>query len=754
MTSIDIDPSERLAHLTPDGRRHLLADHLGDTATLAAEFGARFGAGEWARLAGFHHDLGKYAAVFQNMIRRENGFEARIEGPDGPRDHSTAGAVFLAKAGAVPAAIAVAGHHGGLADLSAFRERIATKVQRLDDAIAGRSSALEQIELPKPPFAGSGDEAKRRLEMWTRMLFSALCDADFLDTERFFNPERAGQRGSTTTIDELALKLSTYLEEKEKDARERAPTEVNRVRAEVRQACLAAAAREPGVFSLTVPTGGGKTLAGMSFALEHARRHAMDRVIVAIPFTSIIEQSADAYREGFGQELSDAAVLEHHSNFEPPMSDPPTPEEELRAERSRVLSENWDAPVVVTTTVQLFDSLFANRPGACRKLHRIAKSVVILDEAQTLPLGLLEPLLDGLRSLVRDFGVTLVLSTATQPAFHSSSLPRTRMGEPIGFADIEEIVPPEIHAFDRLRRVRARWPSRDSEPTTFDQLADEIASERDVLAVVHRRKDARELCEALDARLGDTTTLHLSALMCADHRSAVLKEIKDRKKRGEPVRVVSTQLVEAGVDLDFPVVYRALSGLDSLAQAAGRCNREGNLDGLGELRIFLAPTDPPRGVPQAAMQVTRGFLEAGRDIDLFAPEIFREYFERLYNARDLDAKGIQETRAKLHFKETAERFHLIEDDWSAPLVVPWGDGPARVARLEREGPSRETMRALQRFIIAVPRREHDEWLRSGKVRLAADTISVVDALFAKAYDARFGLVTEQLGVADPAALMG
>jgi CRISPR-associated endonuclease/helicase Cas3 len=604
----------------------------------AARFAGAFGAAEHARVAGVWHDLGKYAATFQKMIREANGFAAHIEvEPGGRRDHSTAGAVLASALGAAggPIAFAIAGHHTGLSNRLDLVDRLRRWKDLLDHAKRGGAPAallaMPALAVPQH-LRGSTDDDKRLQEMWTRMLFSALCDADFLDTEAFYDAGKAALRGGAPAIARLSARLAEHLDGLQARAGD---TEVNRVRAEVRAACVAAAAQAPGVFSLTVPTGGGKTLASLAFALAHAERHGLGRVVVAIPFTSIIEQSAAVYRAALGE----GSVVEHHSAFDPSRETP----------KNRLASENWDAPVVVTTTVQLFESLFANRPGACRKLHRLARSVVVLDEAQTLPPGMLVPILDALRTLVAHFGASVVICTATQPAFRRSGWLTT------GFASVHEIVPSEVRAFDRLRRVRPRWPASE-EPTSYAALAEEIAAERDVLAIVHLREDARTLCQTVDAKLGHDQTLHLSALMCPEHRSRVLADIKRRKKAGEPVRLVATQVVEAGVDVDFAIVYRALGGMDALAQAAGRCNREGKLPGLGELRVFHAPTAPPPGVPRAALEVSRGLLAQRPDLDLFAGETYDAYFRQLYASRDLDKKKVQEARAALEFANVASRF--------------------------------------------------------------------------------------------------
>lgn len=737
--------SEPLAHLDEQHRPHLLHEHLHEVGERARGFAARFGAGEWGRLAGRWHDLGKYSRHFQRMIREENGFEAHLEGEEEkgvPRDHSTAGALHarqvLGRGNDLPLAFAIAGHHAGLANLSQLEERLSTKKELLQH-VQRENPPQEILNAPEPVLpdfltrsARSREEKealRRDHELWIRMLFSALCDADFLDTEAFLDVSRAELRRPTVGLATLRDRLTQHLEGLSARA---TASDVNQVRAEVLAACRRSAALPPGVFSLTVPTGGGKTLASMAFALDHALAHGLERVIVAIPYTSIIEQSAAVYREALGEE----AVVEHHSALDP----------RRETLRNRVSSENWDAPVVVTTTAQLFDSLFANRPGACRKLHRLARGVLVLDEAQTLPPGLLRPILDVLGNLTREYGTTVVVCTATQPALGASQLKG-------GLEHMREIVPTEVRAFERLRRVRVRWPTPSGASTSYEALAQDVAREPDVLAIVHLRRDARVLCEQLDKQLGTTSTLHLSALMCPRHRTQVLAQVKERKSRREPVRLVSTQLVEAGVDVDFAVVYRALGGVDALAQAAGRCNREGRLRELGELRVFLAETSPPRGVLRTALDVTRGLLDGNTDLDLFDPETCRRYFRSLYASRNLDAKDIQALRAQLRFKETANEFHLVENDWSAPIVVPWGEADSLVKELENAGPSRDRLRALQGFTVQVNTKLQELWLAQGILRLVAGTVLVLGPEWEPAYDERFGLVPERVGLLNPETLV-
>lgn len=749
MCARTLSSGQPLAHLDESGNEHLLLKHLQDVAALAKEFASPFGGGDWAYVAGLLHDLGKYAAGFQRMLSTANGYAAHIES-DGidERDHSTAGAIHAslrAKLGGLgkQIAFAIAGHHAGLSDQSSLDDRLQLPNKQKLYESALRGGAAEVLSVTPPgrltPAGLKTEDIKRFLDLWTRMIFSSLCDADFLDTERFFQQDKSTQRTQGPGLCELAHKLASSMELLEQKAleQESLPSEVNRVRREIRLACEQSAKKPQGVFSLTVPTGGGKTLAAMTFALAHAREHGLQRVIVAIPYTSIIEQNAKVYRDVFGED----AVLEHHSALGPDQETP----------RSRIASDNWDAPIVVTTTVQLFESLFGNRPGVCRKLHRLVRSVIILDEAQTLPPALLAPTLDLLDQLVRFFSVSVVFSTATQPAFSRSRLPQLPgSGPQIGFAKIEEIVPSEVRAFERLRRTRTIWGDTEK-ATPYTAVAQELAALPDVLAIVHRRDDARTLCQLVDKELNHTETLHLSALMCPQHRSQVLEQIKERKRRNEPVRLVATQLVEAGVDLDFAVVYRTLAGLDSLAQAAGRCNREGKQTQLGELRVFLAETKPPPGVPRQAMAVTIELLRGGVPPDLQQAEPFHAYFSRLYSVNDLDAKGILSDREAFRFQTVAQKFRLIEDGFSAPLVIPFEAGAKHLEQLRKTQPSRWLLRRLQPYTISISQSLRDVWLQKQIVEDIHGVIALRSQSM-NAYDSRFGLVPARMGTVDPASL--
>ena len=464
--------------------------------------------------------------------------------------------------------------------------------------------------------------------------------------------------------------------------------------------------RTAGLFRLTVPTGGGKTRSAMAFALRHGIEHGMRRVVVAVPFTTITQQTADVYRQIFEGSSPDRGrvVLEHHSAAVE--SDPAEDDEGPTAAAvwRRLAAENWDAPVIVTTTVQLFESLFSNRRGKTRKLHNLAGSIIILDEAQALPPGLLAPILDGLRKLTEHYGASVVLSTATQPAFDEI--------DEFKHVQAREIVPGHADHFEALRRVEYDF-SKTGEPNAWSDIAAWMRAERSVLTIVNTKRHARELLDALD----DRGALHLSTLLCRAHRDEVLAEIRRRLAVGEPCRVVSTQVVEAGVDLDFATVLRADAPLDAIIQAAGRCNREGQLDGPGRVVVFTPP-DPasPPGVYRSGRDIARVVRELP-GFDLNDPGTVQRYFELLFDtAVDTDRQGIQQLRKSLNFPEVARRFRMIEDDTYDVIVgYPEGEVPHIELLLDqlrtRERSPRAVLRELQPHIVSVYRREADRLIR-------------------------------------------
>ena len=689
--------SDCYAHSANDeGEWHGLVEHLSRVAEMAGGFCEPFGSYDAGHYAGLWHDIGKFNPEFQRYLAGEH--KNRL-------DHKGAGAK-LALQHLEPLALLVQGHHGGLPAMRHCKGWVNEKDTNpaTENAIVAARQAIPQLDPQTPIKRPQWINNKLRAEMWLRMVFSALVDADYLDTEKHFNRQQAALRETAPGIAELWERFQTAHRERIKSD---ADANVNGVRSDVYEACLVAAKQPPGIFRLAVPTGGGKTLSGMGFALRHAAIHGLNRVIVAVPFISITQQTAGEYRKFLG----DAAVLEHHSSAE--IDDP----DEYDTEKTwaRLASENWDAPIVVTTTVQLFDSLFSNRTSATRKLHNLAKSVIILDEAQALPPTLLEPILDGLRDLSENYGASVVLSTATQPAFQAIKAFKD-------VTDVDIVSSPERH-FQSLKRVRYEW--RTDPPLSWDAVAATMRETPQALAIVNTKKDALALLDTLH----DETPLHLSTLLCGRHRSAIIAEIHRRLEAGEPCRVVSTQVVEAGVDIDFPMVLRALGPMDSIIQAAGRCNRNGLLPDKGRVIVFQpeAPT-LPGGSYRAATGETVAMFNADRS-DLDDPDMVSEYFHRLYQSvaeTSTIAKEVQERREALDYPEVARRFKMIDDDTVSAIVThkqafeaadapdEWQQILDAVAALRGGSKdARRLLRQTQPWTVSLYRRQASESQRAG-----------------------------------------
>ena len=629
-------------------------------------------------------------------------------------DHSTVGALIAGERSAPLLAFVIAGHHGGLANAEDLSARLTQTEKRALLAQArkdGLPRALEEQPKAPPPSWTKDATDRASLSMWTRFIFSALVDADFLDTERFYAGGIDRDLGTRPSLAELKQRLDEYLTRKTAAAKQ---TPVNEMRARVLSACRQKAESDTGVFTLTVPTGGGKTLASLAFALDHAIKNKMSRVIVVIPFTSIIEQTAKVYREALGDE----AIIEHHSNVDPGKETP----------TNRLMSDNWDAPVVVTTSVQFFESLFANRTSKCRKLHSIASSVVVFDEVQTFPVNLLAPVKYALRELAEHYGTTLLMCTATQPVLLDKAV---------------EILPQPDKEFAVVRdRCEVLMPKTE-ERVTWEGLAGDLRGHRQVMAIVHRRDDAQELAKVV----GDCC-LHLSARMCAIHRSAVLAEVKRRLQAGEPCRLVATQLVEAGVDIDFPDVYRAFAGADSLAQAAGRCNREGK--GEGSLHVFIPPTQPPRGILRTAEKIARVMWADGL-LDLTTPDTFRDYFSRLHRMAEQDGPGVMAAERAQRFAEVAELFKMIPES-GQPVVAPYADWEVRVDTIRCNGISRERLRRLQPLMVNLYQTEIDKLNQAGALERIEDAFWVVAPGF-RVYSSRWGFGWQGPLAAEPEELI-
>ena len=696
-----------------------LSEHLQQTGARAAGFLEAVGCGPVARSAGLLHDIGKFNPEF---LKRLSGEAVRV-------DHSTAGAkIAIERYGGGDAsraslgkmlAFAIAGHHAGLADGVGGRDRPRPLSERLAVDVPQPDPVWEQeIRLPElvPPRlqAQSRERTGFCAALATRMIFSALVDGDYLDTEAFYASVdgRPVERGDHPSLEVLLTRLDAHLGELTSRASD---TELNRLRREVLEHTRGRAVEAPGLFTFTVPTGGGKTLSSLAFALEHALHHDLERVIYVIPYTSIVDQTARVFRGALGDNGAEPIdfVLEHHTGFDEGRVN----DREARG-KLRLDMENWDAPIVVTTAVQFFESLFANRPSRCRKLHNIANSVVVLDEAQTLPLRLLQPCVAALDELARNWRASIVLCTATQPAL------RAQDGFDGGLEGVREIAPDPACLHRRLRRTCVR---RLEERVSDPALAERLGESSQALCIVNTRRHARELYDLIRHQDG---SCHLSTLMCARHRGEVLETLRRRLASGAPVRLVATSLIEAGVDIDFPVVWRAEAGLESIVQAAGRCNREGRAT-VGEVLVFEPADDngrrPPGDVPKLAA-AARGVMR--RHADPAAPKAIQEYFQEVYWLqgsmldRDRILRRLHERADTFDFPfaTIARQFRMIESSM-VPVIVPYlgrGPGAGSVDRLLRELEYAERpgrlARCLQPYTVQVPREARRSLLNAGAVR--------------------------------------
>ena len=683
-----------------------LKEHLQNVAGIASEFARDFSAGDLAYAGGLLHDIGKYSPEFQ---RRLEGASIRV-------DHSTAGAreartLYPRQLSRILEYI-ITGHHGGLLNYGSSESGLE---ERLGNRFLPDYSAYRD-EIPIPDLTGFRPNLRPvqkkigfSIAFFTRMLYSCLVDADSLDTEAFKNPDSSAIRGQYGSLDLLSRKFDDYMTAFLSDTEE---TTINRYRREIYEQCREKAALPPQMFTLTVPTGGGKTLSSMAFALEHLKQHGLKRIFYVIPYTSIIEQNAAKFREIFGSRN----VLEHHSNFDPKTlsSDGADPVDQLL----ELSAENWDMPIIVTTNVQFFESLFSNKRSRCRKIHNLAGSVIILDEAQMLPTGYLKPCLQALSELVRNYGSTVVICTATQP----------KIGELLD----ESIRPVEImrspaELYEAFQRVRVN----DLGSLSDEELSLRLQEHRQVLCIVNTRNHARHLHDALSEH---GTCYHLSARMCPVHRRKHLKEIKELLKKGADCRVVSTQLIEAGVDIDFPVVYRAVAGVDSIGQAAGRCNREGKAE-RGEVYVFRSTERYGQATSwqQRTAEIGRMVMDTYDD-PLSLPAI-EDYFRRLYSYEGdegLDRKGIlpsferRSGELAFPFEDVGWEFSIIEQG-TKDLIVPY-DENARTLLDELktcEFPWKYARR-LQGYTVNIYPNEFRELERANDIDLFGDRFYVLN----------------------------
>lgn len=687
-----------MAHIAEDGRTQTVEAHLSGTAAKCAAFAAEFEAADWGRLTGEAHDIGKNSSAFQK----------RLQG--GPKvDHATAGAIECAKLDALMAACCVVGHHGGLPDfgnLNTDHPGDPTCVGRLKRGIQGGIPPYSwNGQLPgnirEPDF--QNDDYLRSL--WTRMLYSCLVDADYLDTEEFMSGGGV-QRGEYDSLPVLLHRLERYI----------APwfppnNELNRRRCQILQTCWEAGSNPRGLYTLTVPTGGGKTVSSLAFALRHAMANGMRRVIYVIPYTSIIDQNAAVFREILGERN----VLAHHSGAALDSDD----ETGGQKSQQRLAAENWDAPVIVTTAVQFFESLYANRPSKCRKLHNIANSVIIFDEAQMLPTFHLKPCTAVIAHLVANFHVTAVLCTATQPVLNDliqSFAPNIQ---------VREICPNSASLYAQFRRVAFQ----NAGTLSNTELAAKLAAHKQVLCIVNTRKAAQEIYQLLP----EAGNYHLSTLMCPAQRQAILKAVRQRLEAGLPCRVVSTSLIEAGVDVDFPAVYREMAGLDSILQAAGRCNREGKRSPEQSIVTVFSGENPAPALFRTNIGATIETLAGDRDLD--APESIYRYFTayRSLIGDNLDKSKVVEhfrngiSGCSLPFETVARDFHLI-DQATKTVYIPLGNGKDLCAKLQSGSATRKDYREAGQYGVSIYEQHYQALLYAGDITPLDEESAVLTTL--------------------------
>ncbi len=704
------------------GKQQGLEEHLLNVAKLARQYSTVFGGEIFAYYAGLAHDIGKYDPAFQRyLLDAEKNQGVRQRGPD----HKSAGAVLaerFEKRGVLSSILF--GHHGGLRDHSELQTTIRDRQEKktIQDAITTAKEHFPELQNPPQKLFPAYVHSALELEFFARMTFSALVDADFLDTEQHFNAGERPERSNRWSVESLWHTFEAAYQRKFANAEQ---TTLNTIRGAVYRQCLNAATLPPGFFRLTVPTGGGKTLASLAFALQHAQTHGLERVIYAIPYTSIIDQTVKVFGDIFGDKQ---AFIEHHSNISVADPEHPTPLEIRR----RLVAENWDAPLIATTTVQLFESLLGHGTSKCRKLHNIAKSVIVLDEVQMLPVYFLTPILDILRELCMHYGVTVLLCTATQPDFES----RQNFE---GLPDIREIVPQPERYFASLKRVEYQLPQA-GQTWTWEQVADRVRAEQHILVIVNTRRDAAELLSLLTTdddidEVDRSTLFHLSTRLCGAHRKAVLEEVRRRLKEKEPCRLIATQVIEAGVDVDFPLVMRAVSPLDSIVQAAGRANREGKMSSLGKVIIFVPEEGhTPKGSYQVGTDIAGRLLRDGQ-ADLHDPTLYQRYFQEYYSLPYRDHYGIQELRKNLNYPEVAQKFRLIDDN-STPVIVTYEPAAEKIRKLldrlqKAKNPHRDDLRALQPYTVNLPKHEFE---RAKKDALVSEIIPDVWAWREDKYD--------------------
>lgn len=692
----------------PEGQS--IEAHLKGTGELAETFAAEFGAAANGKLCGLAHDIGKYSDEFQ--LRLRGGKKV---------DHATAGAIECFKIKAAFEAVCVIGHHSGLpnvghkdADTTESQTFFGRKLRAEQGGIPDyRKNWNGHIALPQDYFRPSGRGFATAF--YIRMLYSCLVDADYIDTETFMNGDTG--RGNYEPLSALCDKLTAYISKWNNPTRE-----IDILRQKILNSCIEKASAPRGIFSLTVPTGGGKTVASMAFALNHAVANSMKRIIYVIPYTSIIEQNAKVFRDILGQEN----VVEHHSSVSYELSENA---DELEY-RSALATENWDAPVIVTTAVQFFESLYANRSSKCRKLHNIANSVIIFDEAQMIPSNNLRPCVAAIAELVRAYNATAVLCTATQPAIDEMLLEYSKK------ESVVELCPDVDGMFEKFRRTSFEKEGR----LTTDELVSRLESQQQVLCIVNTRKFAQEVYEALPSE----GRFHLSTLMCPVHRKQKLDEIRERLKSGKTCRVVSTSLIEAGVDVDFPRVFREMAGLDSILQAAGRCNREGKRSAESSIvTVFESENKVNKLIAvnrDAAEETVRDWTQPNTTSTI--ERYFKAYRDFLRND---DKSGVITASEKgisgcgLPFEWIAKEFKLIDQN-TFTVYISVGEGKELISRLREGERSRELYRKAGMYSVSIYENHFNALINAGAAEPFGDDAAILTDL--SLYSDEKGLATD------------
>ncbi|KDR96753.1 CRISPR-associated helicase, Cas3 family [Peptoclostridium litorale DSM 5388] len=705
------------AHSSDGKQWQTMLEHLEQTAKIASRNALKFNARDFGYICGLLHDVGKYSLEFQEKLK---GKSVKV-------DHSTAGAQEVLRlygdALGILLAYCIAGHHSGLPDYGSQASTEGTLCSRKTKDMPDYSAYKEEINLDDMeknlavPVKPLGNFMGFTLSFFIRMLYSCLVDADFIDTEQYMSDE-ANQRGNNLNIENLNGRLKRFMGNFKCDE-----SKINKKREEILKCCMEFSLSPPGLYSLTVPTGGGKTYSSLAFGLNHADVNGLERIIYVIPYTSIIEQNAKVFKNVLGEEN----VLEHHCNYQFENSD----NEYIQSlnEKLRLASENWDIPIVVTTNVQFFESIFSNRSSKSRKIHNMSKSVIIFDEAQMLPLEYLKPCLLAICELVKNYGSTAILCTATQPAVNDI-FPE--------FATPKEIMEDPRQLYQDFKKVRVLSKGEIED----EELANEMNELEQVLCIVNTRKHAKKICKLLKGKV-----FHLSTLMCPEHRKETLDEIRRRLEGGQQCRVVSTQLIEAGVDVDFPVVYRAMAGIDSIVQSAGRCNREGRMK-EGMVFVFNPASQEAKSKGYLARTAKVAEMVFRKYEDPISLEAIDFYFKLLYDIEGeetFDKKGIIDCfeergrHLEFDFKTAAQKFKLIENDMRS-VVIPYDARANEILEEAKYSPyPMSSARKLQPYTVSIYEHEYRMLVKNTALKTVNDRFTVLDDL-KNGYDDNTGLI--------------